>query len=317
MYNSFAKLNNHSESDCETDTNIFSTDRSDMSDSDDSDIKLEITEYSSTGNEKTHTYNVSTYSSYPNRKRLLCFSLIKGDQCTYGTHCTFAHTLSEQIINMEKMYTYQIILDLNLMNFFSLTNPKTDEIYRQLLFFTHLCPKCMTSVCMGGYNCKYGAHTSCLKICKNDLLTGECINKSVEMIIDETLFAKITDITRAPTYVGCINGHHLSTRKMIPYYTFINKKEASSKTMYQSVRYIDINHIHRLLRQGNWKNDGKGSTHMPRRNVMAPCKGTMSSYAGGDPASSSSTDDEINQWFKEKPESVDTDTDTDTDTDNE
>jgi hypothetical protein len=266
MHNSYGKL--------KKDDNFF--DNLDSESSED-DIGLEITEYFPSGEERTHVCNVSSYLPYPNRKRLLCFSVIKGDACTYGDRCTFAHTLNEQIINIDKIYIYQIILDNNLMNFYSLTNPKTDDIYHQLLFYTHVCPKCISRVCMGGYNCKYGTHTPHLKICKNDLLTGECINKTIDIDVDEGIFEKITDIQKSEKYVGCINGHHLSSRNMVPYYTYVSKKEASNKTTYQSVRYIDINHINRLLRQGSWKNNNYNKD-----------------------GSSDSTDDDFNEWFKEK-----------------
>ena len=85
--------------------------------------------------------------------------------------------LNEQIIDEDKKFIYQIILDKNLMNFFSMTNPKTNEIYKQLLFFTHVCDNCINNKCTGGYNCRNGVNDISLKLCKNDLLTGECLNK--------------------------------------------------------------------------------------------------------------------------------------------
>lgn len=271
MNNIFNELKNDYDTD-ENDDSGSAYDNSDGEQNDsDNDIKLEITEYT-TGKERIHTYDVSCGSIYSNKKRLLCFSVINGKYCNYGNHCTFAHTLSEQVINIEKFYIYQIILDKNLMNFFSLTNPKTDEIYKQLLFFTHICSKCISSKCMGGYNCKFGTHSPCLKICKNDLLTGECINKPLNISVDESVLNKIDIPTKPIVYGGCINGHHLTKRNLIPYYKYVNQKELSKKTTYQSVRHINLDRMRALL----------------ETNTKKPvCE-----------KSSESTDDEINQWFK-------------------
>lgn len=270
----FGKLRSDLGSDLESDLNIFNSE----SDSDDiSDIKMEITEYSpNNDNHPIKTYSISSSSLIPNRKRLLCFSLIKGEECIYGSTCTFAHNLDEQMINFEKQYIYQIILDKNLMNFFSITNPKTENIYRDLLFFTHLCSKCTNGICMGGYNCKYGSNMPSTKICKNDLLTGECINKSININVNENVLNKIGEITQPDEYIGCINGHHLSTRGLMPFYTYINKRYASEKTTYQSVRYIDMSNINKTFscpKNSQWK------------------------FKNPD-GSSESTDDEINGWFK-------------------
>lgn len=269
----------------------------DTSNSDD-EIKLEITNYDKNG-DQICVFNIpcnnNTLRQHSIKKRLLCFSVINDEQCGYNSLCKFAHTLSEQNIDGEIVYIYQIILDKELMNYFSLLNPKTDELYKRLLFFTHVCPKCEIGKCMGGYNCKYGTHDKCLKICKNDLLTGQCINKIIEIHVDPNIIDKINPTTKMDCYMGCINGHHLSERNLIPYYTYINKKNISKKTTCQSVRYIDTDPVFFLLKNNN--------------NRRFSTKNAISS----DSSTSSSMDEEINQLFRKKAEDYD---DVDEDNDN-
>ncbi len=284
MYNNI--LNNSM-----TESELLSDDSNDGYDSD-SEIKLEITEYNKNA-QRTHTYAIPYKSSHSNRKKLLCFSVINNEYCDYGDYCTYAHNLNEQIIDIDNLYIYQIILDRNLMNFFSLSNPKTEYIYKKLLFYSYVCPKCISGKCMGGYNCKYGAHDTCLKLCKNDLLTGQCINKLININMNKSIFdkmVKIEPIEKAPEYTGCINGHHLSKRNLVPYYKYINQKEYSKKNMYQSVRRIDINNINNIY-------------NLSKKNYI-------SEY------SSESTDEEISQWFN-KNNHISSDESTDEFIDNE
>ena len=240
----------------------------------DNNIKFEVTEYNNhTKREKTYVVMCGPKSVYSNRKKLLCFSVINDEYCKYGNKCTYAHDLDEQLIELDNLYVYQIILDMNLMNFFSLLNPKTEQIYKKLLFYTNVCAKCVAGVCMGGYNCKYGTHDKCLKICKNDLLTGQCINNVFDMHVPPSIINKINQIEPIKPlecYVGCINGHHLSERNFIPYYKYIEEKEYSKKTTYQSVRYISSNSISSKIDQRKYTQ------------------------------SSESTDEEISRWFDKK-----------------
>lgn len=256
-------------------------------------IQLEITEYNNkTKKEKTYVVKYGTGQAYlnSNRKKLLCFSVIKNEYCHYGDQCTYAHNLFEQIIELENLYVYQIILDAQLMNFFSLLNPKTEQIYKKLVFYTTVCDKCVASKCMGGYNCKHGVHDKQLKICKNDLLTGQCINNTSNINVCRTIIHKINQIDpiQPPEkYIGCIMGHHLSTRNLIPYYTYIADKEYSKKTTYQSVRYINSH----------------GLTDISKNNLFY--KGTktnnpINKSRSNSTTESESTDEEISGWFDKK-----------------
>lgn len=245
-------------------------------------IQLEITDYEN-GNKYTHIYSVPYRPTHCNRKRLICFSMINNEDCCYGDNCTYAHSLKEQIIDDDKKFLYKIVLDKNLMNFFSLTNPKTDEIYKQLLFLTHLCENCVRNKCTGGYNCRYGVCINSLKLCKNDLLTGECLNKVIDIPIEPIIEDKMKDedITFNNIYKGCINGHHLSERNLLPYYKYIHKKENTRKNRYESSRYIDINQINKIFRGNN------------NNTVVIGNKLDNSD-------TDSSTDEEISGWFKKR-----------------
>lgn len=242
-------------------------------------IDLEIIDYVN-GKEHKYDYKIpmksESTSIYHNKKRLLCMSVVLGETCIYSEKCTYAHNLSEQIIDSEKLFSYKIILDKNSMNFYSLTNPKTEEIYRNLLILTNICDMCLNKKCTGGYNCKYGVHDQKLKLCKNDLLTGECVNKIINIDVGYNFSHKFTDITLPKKFVGCINGHHLSSRQILPFYKYLYQRDNSFKNKYQSVRYIDLNSVSNILKS------------TPNNNYIY----------NNSSDSESSTDEELNEIFK-------------------
>lgn len=254
-------------------------------------IKIEVTDYVN-GNPCTQIYTVPYRPTHCNEKRLICFSKINNQKCIYGSNCTYAHNLEEQVIDDEKKFIYQIVLDRNLMNFFSITNPKTSDIYKYLLFLTNICNNCINKKCTGGYNCRNGVCDTTLKLCKNDLLTGECLNKLIDIPINELIINKLktNDFEGCDTYKGCINGHHLTTRNLMPYYKYVHQKENSKKNKYQSIRYIDIDPISRVLK--NYNNNYYEYGSKINRN-------------DSDNDSDSETDEEINGWFKNKNNSDD------------
>jgi hypothetical protein len=240
-------------------------------------IKIEISDRDD--NKCTQIYTFPYRPTHCNEKRLICFSTINNEKCNYDSSCTYAHSLEEQMIDDEKKYYYQIVLDKNLMNFFSPSDPRTDNIYKSLLSLTRLCEKCTHRKCTGGYNCRNGVCDPTLKICKNDLLTGECSNELFNILVGDPVTDKLkTDnFNRCDTYDGCINGHHLTKRKMIPYYKYVHQKENSTKNEYHSIRYID--------------ND-------PSNRIFRGCDNYSSDIYYDD--SDSSTDEEINSWLENK-----------------
>lgn len=70
----------------------------------------------------------------------------------------YAHTYDDQEIDTIKKKYYE-----NIFNYYNFD-------YNDLL-----CKKCKNMQCIGGYNCKYGTFDTDLQLCKNYLLTGECI----------------------------------------------------------------------------------------------------------------------------------------------
>lgn len=211
----------------------------------DNEFQIEMIDHK---NEHTF-YNIPFKPITYKEKRLICFSIINNEKCIYGSNCTYAHSLDDQKMDPDRLYLYQIVVDKNLMNFYSLINPKTDEIYNQLLFMTNICDKCLSKQCTGGYNCRHGICDRNLKLCKNDLLTGQCLNKLITINIPKYISDKIMEkeVTMCDVYQGCINGHHLSERNLVPYYKYVHQKETSRKMKYHSVRYIDVDSMKHLL----------------------------------------------------------------------
>lgn len=232
-------------------------------------INIEVTD-----NDATYIYTVPYKPTYNNRKRLLCYSFLNDETCLYNNKCAYAHSYEEQNIDDDKIFLYEIIFDEKLMGFYLVNNPKTDEIYKKLLFFSNICEQCINKKCTGGFNCRYGSFISTIKICKNDFLSGGCLNKIVEISMDNNIVEKINKISsnsnfkKCNLYLGCINGLHLSQRGLISYYKYIQKNENTKKNNYHSVRYIDIDPINKILKT-SYNND----------------------------TSSSSTDDELNTIF--------------------
>lgn len=277
--------NNFFLDDTEKNNSLINCDEFDEGYESDDEINIEVTDYKN-GNTYTHIYTVPYKPTHCNKKRLICYSIINNDQCEYYNNCTYAHSLEEQKIDEEKIFVYKIILDKELMNFFSITNPKTDEIYKQLFFATHLCEYCINHKCTGGYNCRHGVCNFFLKLCRNDLLTGQCLNKIIDIPINLTIYNKIYETNVSDTenenkfnYTGCINGHHLTERNLIPYYKYVHQKENYKKNRYQSVRYIDIRPLKNILTKNDY---GTSHTYDPL-------------YSDDE-----STDEEINSWFQKK-----------------
>jgi hypothetical protein len=244
-------------------------------------IKLEIID-NENGKLYTQVYTVPYRPTHCNEKRLICFSTINNEKCGYDHNCTYAHTLEEQIIDEEKQSIYQMILDKKIKNFQTFAAPKTDEVYKNLLFLTHVCENCKKNKCTGGYNCRNGVCNLGLKLCKNDLLTGECLNKPINIEVSDFIIEKLKDekIEICDFYEGCINGHHLSTRGLLPYYKYLHQKENCKKNKYQSVRYIDINPLNRIFKN-NYNDE-------------------FNNLKNSSNDSDSTTDEEISNWFQHK-----------------
>lgn len=243
-------------------------------------INLEITDCID-GTIMTQIYSIPYRPTHCNEKRLICYSTINEEACNYGNNCTYAHNLSEQVIDDDKLYMYQVVLDKKMMDFYSLTNPKTEEIYANLKFLSDICTKCTNKKCTGGYNCRNGACSLSVKMCRNDLLTGGCLNKIIDIDVDKSLCDKLSsnDFEPMQTYKGCINGHHLTLRGLLPYYKYVHQKENYRKNRYRSVRYVDVSQLNKVF------NKKDCNIHNIKNNVSD---------------SESTTDEEISSWFQQR-----------------
>lgn len=164
-------------------------------------------------------------------KKILCTSKLIDNKCKYDKKCIYAHSLNEQKIDSERKYLYEIVLDKNLKKFNLSEGNLTDDFYKNLIFLTTYCENCKMNKCLGGLNCRYGVCNSYLKICKNDLLTGDCINAIREIKIPENYLIKALNYVRAPIYMGCINGHHLTPRGLPCYKNLISNKQPNAETL--------------------------------------------------------------------------------------
>lgn len=199
-----------------------------ISDDEDSDeeIDLGIVRKTEDGKEvvEKFLYNPSNRN---NQKKLICYSVINRSICKFEGKCTYAHSLKEQEIGYARKFIYQIILDEKMMDFFSLSNPKTVDLYVDLMSCVRLCEKCSRGKCTGGYNCIKGVCSPSLLVCCKNLIGGSCHNKLTQLNIDKEVLNKIDNIVSPETYMGCPNGHHLTTRGLMPFKKYCAVKEAS------------------------------------------------------------------------------------------
>lgn len=229
--------------------NISNQDMDNSNEDSISEISIEIINRKIPKSSKIEIFSVPYVHPSQKEKRILCNSFIKNTECKYTGKCAYAHSYQDQIINREKILIYQIFLDKNHMDFLNqCSNCKINEIYEELGFFTQFCMNCINNKCTGGYNCRNGAHNIFLKICKNDLFTGDCKNNTNEITKDKILLDKIKydDFTECEKYIGCKNGHHLTTHGITPKFKYIHMKDSLIKKTYKSIRYIDLNPVTRL-----------------------------------------------------------------------
>lgn len=240
MNNIYDNLKYDTETDC-TDSNSESNSESDS----ESDVDLDLELYVADSRGKMCIQPVKKILS--KKQRLICYSTINGKSCIYGHNCVYAHSLQDQYIDNDKLFAYQVVLDNNLMEYYSITNINMINIYKKLMVLTNYCESSIQNKCSGGYNCKYGTHHTELKVCKNDFLMGDCRNKIIDIDINDIIHDKIGATTKSDKYIGCINGHHLSHRGFIPYYKFLHEKELQSRNKFLQKKCIDLDDVSRMI----------------------------------------------------------------------
>lgn len=146
--------------------------------------------------------------------KLICYSIIKDLPCKWGNNCTYAHNRKEQTIYDDRLKIYVKILSDKI-------DDVTDNEYKLMMFLTNLCDNCVRSKCAGEYNCRNGANDKFLKVCNNDLITGDCMNKIINIEKNDEITNKIKINTNV-NYIGCVNGHHLTSRGLLCYQKYLS-----------------------------------------------------------------------------------------------
>lgn len=137
-----------------------------------------------------------------NFKKLLCYNIVNNCKCVYKNKCMFAHALEEQIREPMRQYIYNMLFVWDDLSEINLNEDKA--LLDELIVLTKECKNCINKKCPGGYNCKFGVCLREHKICYNDLMYGKCYNMLMEVNTDNNVLCK------------CINGIHLSEKKLIP-----------------------------------------------------------------------------------------------------
>lgn len=132
-----------------------------------------------------------------NHKKLLCNNVVNGNKCMYRNKCMFAHDLSEQKIDTGRAQVIKMIKEVDDLSYVDIYNNK--QLFYEMMILTKECKNCFSNKCTGGYNCKFGTFLKDIKICYEDLMCGKCIN----YVDSETN--------------SCLNGIHLTEKKLIPY----------------------------------------------------------------------------------------------------
>lgn len=106
-------------------------------------------------------------------KIVLCDNILKNGRCKYGDRCRYAHSLSEQKMDINRQYIVNRLRNKKLK--FDDIDFKTNPYYYDILnIFTKMCEGCIKKTCAGGLNCKYGSPLQELVVCASDLKTGKC-----------------------------------------------------------------------------------------------------------------------------------------------
>lgn len=159
-----------------------------------------------------------------NSKRILCYNYIKNKKCNYGVKCKYAHNLSEQKIDPIRHKVYVMLKNNNNLRKINLTKDK--KLFNTMNELTRICYQCIKNKCHGGLNCRNGAININYRICKNDLLYGNCKRLNCKSI-------------------------HLTDRKLIPYYSQIRYNNKSSAK-------IDLDKINNTYGMDNMESEESG-----------------------------------------------------------
>jgi len=148
----------------------------------------------STGNfwikiEKKNKIKVNNHNNHHednyNRKKILCNSYLKGEECQYKDKCLYAHSIEEQKMEQIRKKVYNIIqneFDLTYLDLGTKIDDETNELIKNLTIMTKVCQDCVNKKCAGGVNCKFGVYNPSLQICSDDMFTGKCGNNTCQKV---------------------------------------------------------------------------------------------------------------------------------------
>ena len=162
-----------------------------------------------------------------NHKKILCQNNLMNGVCTYNDRCQYAHSLTEQKIDIRR----KKILDL--IDSENITENIDIQTYKDLNLFTVLCNDCINKKCSGGYNCKLGAPLEKYLVCYDDLNYGHCTNDK------------------------CIK-NHLTKKGLKPQYNLNNQSKphiSNIKMLIPFINNLDILTINQNNINGNDMND--------------------------------------------------------------
>jgi len=134
-----------------------------------------------------------------NSKKILCINVLNKKKCNYGNKCLYAHHINEQNIEPIRHKVYTIIKGTNNLQNINLIDDV--KLYETMELLTKICNQCVKNLCPGGYNCRNGAINNNFRICKDDLMYGQCLKNGCQLI-------------------------HLTKRKLVPYTKQKHNKES-------------------------------------------------------------------------------------------
>jgi hypothetical protein len=111
------------------------------------------------------------------KKKILCNTFFKGDECQYGDKCLYAHSITQQKMDVIRKRAYDIIqneFDLSYLDLGNKNDNESADLLLTLILLTKICYDCINKKCAGGVNCKFGVYNKSLQICYEDMMNGKC-----------------------------------------------------------------------------------------------------------------------------------------------
>lgn len=159
--------------------------------------------------------------SNKNVKKLLCQNIVNFGTCDYGDKCHYAHKLSEQKMDENRQFVYDILDNDEDLSYIDLK--KDTSIYKNFQDLTRVCEDCLLGKCTGGYNCRFGACLSKYQICSKDLNYGNCDGE-----------CQLIHLTKRG-----LKYYHYYQKPVIPDQYFSYRNAALNKIGHDSDKYIN------------------------------------------------------------------------------